>query len=98
MAGFLVIGLGYLLVVLVHGAFYLRLNRNILRVVPFNLASALLVLAAGAFGISGDHENPASARATTRSRSRSSSRRCSAWRGRPRCGGRTPTSPCSSAS
>ena len=42
------LGLGYLLVVAVHGALYLRLNRNILRVVPFSLASALLVIAAGA--------------------------------------------------
>jgi low temperature requirement protein LtrA len=42
------LGLGYLLVVVVHGALYLRLNRNILRVVPFNVASALLVIAAGA--------------------------------------------------
>lgn len=42
------LGLGYLLVVAVHGALYLRLNRNILRVVPFNVASALLVIAAGA--------------------------------------------------
>jgi low temperature requirement protein LtrA len=41
------LGLGYLLVVAVHGVLYLRVNRNILRVVPFNLASALLVIAAG---------------------------------------------------
>jgi low temperature requirement protein LtrA len=41
------LGLGYLLVVAVHGALYLRANRNILRVVPFNAASALLVIAAG---------------------------------------------------
>ncbi len=45
------LGLGYLLVVVVHGALYLRLNRNIRRVVPFNLASAALVTAAGIFGI-----------------------------------------------
>jgi low temperature requirement protein LtrA len=44
----LALGLGYLLVVAVHGTLYLRLNRNILRVVPFNVASALLVIAAGA--------------------------------------------------
>jgi hypothetical protein len=31
-----------LLVVAVHGALYWRLNRNIIRVFPFNLASALL--------------------------------------------------------
>jgi low temperature requirement protein LtrA len=41
------LGLGYLLVVVVHGALYLRLNRNILRLAPFNVASALLVIAAG---------------------------------------------------
>jgi low temperature requirement protein LtrA len=45
------LGLGYLLVVAVHGALYLRANRNILRVVPFNAASALLVIAAGIFGV-----------------------------------------------
>jgi low temperature requirement protein LtrA len=44
------LGLGYLLVVAVHGTLYLRLNRNILRVVPFNVASALLVIAAGVVG------------------------------------------------
>ncbi len=52
------LGLGYLLVVAVHGALYLRRNRNILRVVPFNVVSALLIIAAGLFGISGGHENP----------------------------------------
>jgi low temperature requirement protein LtrA len=41
------LGLGYLLVVTVHGALYLRVNRNILRVTPFNVFSALLVIAAG---------------------------------------------------
>jgi len=49
------LGLGYLLVVAVHSVLYLRVNRNILRVVPFNGASALLVLAAGIFGFSGGH-------------------------------------------
>ena len=53
------LGLGYLLVVAVHGALYQRLNRNILRVVPFNLLSALLVIAAGIFGVSGGAERPA---------------------------------------
>ncbi len=53
------LGLGYLLVVAVHGALYGRLNRNIMRVFPFNLASALLVLAAGAAGISGGAETAA---------------------------------------
>jgi hypothetical protein len=40
------LGLGYLLVVAVHGTLYLRVNRNILRVVPFSVVSALLVIAA----------------------------------------------------
>jgi|GEM_PF-5034452 hypothetical protein len=48
-----------LLVVAVHGALYWRLNRNIIRVFPFNLASALLVVAAGAAGISGGAETAA---------------------------------------
>ena len=41
------LGLGYLVVVLVHAWLYQRVNRNIARVVPFNLAAALLVIAAG---------------------------------------------------
>jgi low temperature requirement protein LtrA len=41
------LGLGYLLLVVVHSVLYQRLNRNIARVVPFNLAAALLVLGAG---------------------------------------------------
>ena len=53
------LGLGYLLVVVVHGALYQRLNRNILRLVPFNVLSALLVIAAGIFGVSGGSERPA---------------------------------------
>jgi low temperature requirement protein LtrA len=53
------LGLGYLLVVVVHGALYQRLNRNILRLVPFNVLSALLVIAAGIFGVSGGAERPA---------------------------------------
>jgi len=62
MAGFLVMGLaipdafgrdgvalgvGYLIVVVIHGWLYQRVNRNIARVTPFNLAAALLVIAAG---------------------------------------------------
>jgi low temperature requirement protein LtrA len=39
----LVLGLGYLLVVVVHAALYYRVNANILRVAPFNVTSALLV-------------------------------------------------------
>jgi low temperature requirement protein LtrA len=61
MAGFLVVGLaipagfgpdglafglGYLLVVVVHSGLYLRVNRNILRIAPVNLSSALLVIIA----------------------------------------------------
>jgi low temperature requirement protein LtrA len=53
------LGLGYLVVVVVHGALYLRLNRNIWRVFPVNLASALLVIAAGIAGVSGGTETAA---------------------------------------
>jgi low temperature requirement protein LtrA len=42
----LALGLGYLLVVLVHSGLYLRANRNIWRILPFNLASPLLVIVA----------------------------------------------------
>jgi low temperature requirement protein LtrA len=41
------LGLGYLVVVVVHAVLYFRVNRNILRVAPFNVASALLVTVAG---------------------------------------------------
>jgi low temperature requirement protein LtrA len=41
------LGLGYLAVVVVHAVLYFRVNRNILRVAPFNVASALLVTVAG---------------------------------------------------
>jgi low temperature requirement protein LtrA len=41
------LGLGYLTVVCVHGGLYYRVNRNIIRIVPINLSSALLVLVAG---------------------------------------------------
>jgi low temperature requirement protein LtrA len=40
-------GLGYLLVVGVHSGLYLRVNRNIWRIIPFNLTSAVLVVIAG---------------------------------------------------
>ena len=43
----LALGLGYLLVTLVHSALYLRVNKNIWRILPFNIASALLVIVAG---------------------------------------------------
>jgi low temperature requirement protein LtrA len=41
------LGLGYLVVVCVHGGLYLRVNRNIGRILPFNLSSAVLVIIAG---------------------------------------------------
>jgi low temperature requirement protein LtrA len=41
------LGIGYLIVVLVHTWLYRRINANIARVAPFNLAAALLVIAAG---------------------------------------------------
>ena len=62
MAGFLIVGLaiphafgrdgvalgiGYLILVVVHSVLYQRVNRNIARVTPFNLAAALLVIGAG---------------------------------------------------
>jgi low temperature requirement protein LtrA len=62
MAGFLVVGLaiprgfggdgvalglGYLLVILVHTWLYARVNPHIWRIAPFNVTSALLVIAAG---------------------------------------------------
>jgi len=65
MAGFLIVGLaiphafgrdgvalgvGYLIVVVVHAWLYQRVNRNILRVAPFNLAAALLIIGAGLAG------------------------------------------------
>jgi low temperature requirement protein LtrA len=43
----LALGLGYLLVVVVHAFLYYRVNTNIIRVAPFNIASALLVIIAG---------------------------------------------------
>lgn len=62
MAGFLVValatprafgrdgvalGLGYLVVVCVHAGLYAQANRNIFRVAPFNVTSAVLVIVAG---------------------------------------------------
>ena len=40
-------GLGYLTVVVVHAWLYQRVNRNIARVAPFNVAAALLIIGAG---------------------------------------------------
>jgi low temperature requirement protein LtrA len=41
------LGIGYLIVVIVHAWLYQRVNRNIARVVPFNVAAALLIIGAG---------------------------------------------------
>ena len=41
------LGIGYLLLVVIHGGLYQRINRNIARVTPFNLATALLIIGAG---------------------------------------------------
>ena len=41
------LGIGYLIVVLVHAWLYQRVNRNIARVVPFNVFAAVLVIVAG---------------------------------------------------
>ncbi len=46
----LTLGLGYLVVVLVHSTLYYRVNRNIARVAPFNIISAALVILAGIAG------------------------------------------------
>jgi low temperature requirement protein LtrA len=43
-------GIGYLLVVLVHAVLYARVNTQIWRIAPFNVTSALLVIAAGLIG------------------------------------------------
>jgi low temperature requirement protein LtrA len=40
----LALGLGYLAVVIVHALLYFRVNSNIIRVAPFSLASAVLVI------------------------------------------------------
>ena len=44
------LGLGYLLVVCVHSGLYARVNQEIWRIAPFNIASALLVVVAGVVG------------------------------------------------
>jgi low temperature requirement protein LtrA len=41
------LGLGYLVVVVVHAWLYQRVNKNIMRVAPFNLVAALLIIGAG---------------------------------------------------
>ena len=55
----LALGLGYLAVVLVHAWLYFRVNRNIIRVAPFNVASALLVIIASLLHGPGGGERPA---------------------------------------
>ena len=55
----LALGLGYLAVVLVHAWLYFRVNRNIIRVTPFNVASALLVIIASQLHGPGGGELPA---------------------------------------
>lgn len=40
------LGAGYLIVVAVHSALFYRVNRNIVRVTPFNVSAALLVIGA----------------------------------------------------
>ncbi len=54
-----VLGLGYLLVVVVHAFLYYRVNTNIMRVAPFNTASALLVIVAGLLHGPGGNANVA---------------------------------------
>jgi low temperature requirement protein LtrA len=53
-----VLGLGYLLVVIVHTVLYYRVNANILRIAPFNIASAVLVIVAGLVHGSGSSTRP----------------------------------------
>jgi len=43
----LALGIGYLIVVAVHSGLYLRVNRDIWRIIPFNLTSPVLVIIAG---------------------------------------------------
>jgi low temperature requirement protein LtrA len=40
------LGVGYLIVVLVHSGLFYRVNRNVMRVTPFNVSAALLVIGA----------------------------------------------------
>ena len=44
------VGVGYVIVVVVHGWLYLRVNRNIAPLTAFNVAAALLVIGAGLAG------------------------------------------------
>lgn len=54
-----VLGLGYLLVVVVHAFLYYRVNTNIIRIAPFNIASALLIIGAGMLHGPGGHADVA---------------------------------------
>jgi hypothetical protein len=47
------LGIGYLIVVTVHTTLFYRVNHNIVRVSPFNVTSALLVIAAAVDGRGG---------------------------------------------
>jgi low temperature requirement protein LtrA len=51
------LGLGYLVVVVVHAFLYYRVNTNIIKVAPFNIASALLVIVAGLLRGPGGSDN-----------------------------------------
>jgi low temperature requirement protein LtrA len=53
------LGLGYLVVVIVHSSLYFRVNRNIIKITPFNIASALLVICAGLLARSSGGAGPA---------------------------------------
>jgi len=55
----LALGLGYLAVVVVHAFLYFRVNSNIIRVAPFNIASAVLVIIAGLLPGAAGTEPPA---------------------------------------
>jgi low temperature requirement protein LtrA len=55
----LALGLGYLVVVVVHACLYFRVNRNIIRVAPFNVIAALLVTVAGLLRGPAGAEQPA---------------------------------------
>jgi low temperature requirement protein LtrA len=53
-----VLGLGYLIAVLVHACLFYRVNANILRIAPFNVASAILVIIAGLLHSPGGSASP----------------------------------------
>jgi low temperature requirement protein LtrA len=53
------LGIGYLTVVVVHSLLYFRSNRSIIKITPFNVTSALLVISAGLVARSQGHPGPA---------------------------------------